>query len=156
MNKKLNPLTENHLFTKAFTRGATETSKLCAVYILKNIKRNFDGSLPKTKVGIAVNAKLGGAVKRSRVKRIIREGVRPLYNQLSDGLIVVISARGAAFSKTAKSTTMNVCIDSCFLKLGAYRGQTLKVRDNSGSKTYANKSSAKGRNKGRDQEKKSK
>ena len=128
MNKKLNPLTENHLFTKAFTKGSSETAKLCAVYILKNIKRNPDGSLPDTKIGIAVNAKLGGAVRRNRVKRIIRAGVMPLYNDLSKGLIVVISARGAAFSKSAKSDSMNVCLHSCFLKLGAYKGQELRAK----------------------------
>ena len=145
LNKKLNPLTENHLFTKAFTRGSTESSKLCAVYILKNIKRNLDGSLPKTKIGIAVNAKLGGAVARNRVKRIIREGVRPLYEKLSDGLIVVISARGAAFSKSAKSTAMNINIDSCFTRLGAYRGMTLKARESSIHKTYLKNNQNKGK-----------
>ena len=141
MNKKLNPLTENHLFTKAFTRGATEASKLCAVYILKNIKRNPDGSLPKTRIGIAVNAKLGGAVARNRVKRIIREGARPLYEKLSDGLIIVISARGAAFAKSAKSTAMHNNIDSCFTRLGAYKGMTLKVKESSTGKTYTNNKS---------------
>ena len=134
MNKKLNPLTENHLFTKAFTKGCSETSKLCAVYILRNIKKNFDGSPKKTSVGIAVNAKLGGAVQRNRVKRIIREGARPLYPELADGLIVVIVARGAAFSHKAKSTAMNECLDACFTKLGAYKGQTLKVKDNTAKK----------------------
>lgn len=142
MNKKLNPLTENHLFTKTFTRGCTESSKLCAVYILKNIKRNRDGSLPKTKIGIAINAKLGGSVQRNRVKRIIREGVRPLYDNLSDGLIVVISARGAAFSKSAKSTAMKSCIDSCLTKLGAYKGMTLKTKNFSKTKLYQNKGKA--------------
>ncbi len=128
MNRKLNPLTENHLFTKAFTKGTSSSSKLCAVYILKNIKRNPDGTLPKTKIGIAINAKLGGAVQRNRVKRIIREGTMPLYGNLSDGLIVVISARGAAFSKHAKSTLMRECIDSCFSDIGAYNGQQLKAK----------------------------
>ena len=137
LNRKLNPLTENHLFTKAFTRGVSESSKLCAVYILKNIKRNPDGSLPKTKTGIAINAKLGGAVQRNRVKRIIREGTRPLYENLSDGLLVIISARGAAFSKKAKSTAMRECIDSCFNALGAYKGQKLKHRDISTGKTFS-------------------
>ena len=139
MNKKLNPLTENHLFTKAFTKGATESSKLCAVYILKNIKRNPDGTLPKTKTGIAINAKLGCSVKRNRVKRIIRAGLTPLFGKLSDGLLVVVSARGAAFSKNAKSTAMGECIDSCFEKLGAYKGMQLKARDNTKSKTFSRK-----------------
>lgn len=142
LNRKLNPLTENHLFTKAFTRGVSEQSKLCAVYILKNIRRNPDGSLPKTRIGIAVNAKLGGAVQRNRVKRIIREGTHPLYGKLSDGLIVIISARGAAFSKKAKSTAMGSCIDSCFDALGAYSGHTL--RSKSGGKSFTKGGQGKG------------
>ena len=145
LNRKLNPLTENHLFTKAFTKGVTACSKLCAVYILKNIKRNPDGTLPKTKTGIAINAKLGGAVQRNRVKRIIREGLRPLYENLSDGLIVIVSARGAAFSKSAKSTSMETGIHSCFTLLGAYKGQKLTNSDEYRKKTYS-KNTGKSRN----------
>lgn len=133
MNAKLNPLTENHLFSKAYKNGVCETSKLCAVYILKNIKRNKDGSRPKTTIGISANAKLGGAVQRNRVKRIIRAGAIPLYNSLSDGLIVVIAARGAAFSKNATSTEINSALDLCFKKLGAYKGNTLKTKGNKNS-----------------------
>ncbi len=136
MNKKLNPLTENHLFTKAYGRGVCDVSKLCAVYVLKNIKRTPDGGLVPTKFGISVNAKLGGAVQRSRVKRIIREGYRPLVPKVSDGLIIVVSARGAAFSKSAKSTGIKNALDNSFNNLGVYKGQILKKRDVREKKTY--------------------
>lgn len=143
MNKKLNPLTENHLFTKAYSRGISDVSKLCAVYVLKNIKRTPDGGLVPTKFGISVNAKLGGAVRRSRVKRIIREGYRPLEPNVSDGLIIVVAARGAAFSKHAKSTGIKKALDTSFNNLGVYKGQILKKRDVTEKKTYTGNSNKK-------------
>lgn len=136
MNKKLNPLTENHLFTKAYGKGTSDVSKLCAVYVLKNIKRTPDGGLLPTKFGISINAKLGSAVQRNRVKRIIREGYRPLVPKVSDGLIIVVAARGAAFSKNAKSIMINKALDTSFNNLGVYKGQILKKRDMLEKKTY--------------------
>ncbi len=136
MNKKLNPLTENHLFTKAYGRGVSDVSKLCAVYVMKNIKRTPDGGLLPTKFGISVNAKLGGAVQRSRVKRIIREGYRQLLPNVQGGLIIVVAARGAAFSKHAKSTGIKKALDTSFNNLGVYKGQILKKREPLEKKSY--------------------
>lgn len=128
MNKKLNPLTENHLFSKAYKNGICDVNKLCAVYVLKNIRKNKDGTPLKTKLGIAVNAKLGGAVQRNRVKRIIREACYPLFDNISDGLIIVIAARGAAFSHSAKSTGISKCLENSFNNLGVFKGQLLKTK----------------------------
>lgn len=136
MNRKLNPLTENHLFTKAFRNGASDVTKLTAVYVMKNIKREKDGSLPATKLGIAVNAKLGGAVKRSRVKRIIREGYRELLPRISPGLILVISPRAAAFSPKVKSGAVRQSLDISFGKLGIYKGMTLETKGIRENKKY--------------------
>ena len=136
MNRKLNPLTENHLFTKAYGKGVSDVTKLCAVYVMKNIKRTPDGGLLPTKLGISVNAKLGGAVQRSRVKRIIREGYRQLLPDISDGLIIVIAARGAAFSKSAKSTAIKKSLDISFNNLGVYKGQSLKKRESADKKFF--------------------
>ena len=104
MNRKLYPLCENHLFVKAYRKGKSGVNKYTAVYVLKNYRTNKDGSKMHTKLGIAVNAKLGKACKRSRVKRIIREGYRACLPSISDGYIIIIAARGAAFGKNVKST----------------------------------------------------
>jgi len=56
------------------------------------------------RLGITVTKKMGGAVVRNRVKRILREGYRLAERQLAvrHGNIVIIVARDAA--KSAKST----------------------------------------------------
>ena len=104
MNRKLNPLCENHMFLKAYRKGKSGVNKYVAVYVLKNYRKNKDGGRLPTSLGIAINAKLGKACKRSRVKRIIREAYRAVLPQIDDGHIIVIAARGAAFSDRVKST----------------------------------------------------
>ena len=104
MNRKLYPLCENHMFLKAYRKGKSGVNKYTAVYVLKNYRTNKDGSPVHTKLGIAINAKLGKACKRSRVKRMIREAYRANLPGLCNGYIIVIAARAAAFSKNVKST----------------------------------------------------
>lgn len=104
MNRKLYPLCENHMFLKAYRKGKSGVNKYTAVYILKNYRTQKDGSPSHTKLGLAINAKLGKACKRSRVKRIIREAYRAVLPDIRDGYIIVIAARAAAFSKNVKST----------------------------------------------------
>ena len=104
MNRKLYPLCENHMFLKAYRKGKSGVNKYTAVYVLKNYRKNKDGSPVHTKLGVAINAKLGKACKRSRVKRIIREAYRAVLPKISAGYIIVIAARAAAFSKNVKST----------------------------------------------------
>ena len=137
MNKKLNSLCENHLFTKTYAKGASSVNKFCAVYAMKKIKKAPNGSLPASKLGIAVNAKLGGAVERNRVKRIIREAYRHNLSKIAPGNIIVISARGAAFSKNVKSTHIEKVLDVSFSELGLYKGQTLKIKEAKTFKTYS-------------------
>ena len=104
MNRKLYPLCENHMFLKAYRKGKSGVNKYTAVYVLRNYRTNNDGSPMHTRLGIAINAKLGKACKRSRVKRIVREGYRAVLPSIKDGYIIVIAARTAAFSKNVKST----------------------------------------------------
>ena len=103
MNRKLYPLCENHMFLKAYRKGKSGVNKYTAVYVLKNYRKNPDGSAMHPRLGVAINAKLGKACKRSRVKRIIREGYRALLPEISHGYIIVIAARAAAFGKGVKS-----------------------------------------------------
>ena len=123
MNRKLYPLCENHMFTKAYRKGKSGVNKYTAVYALKNYRKNPDGSLCHTKLGISVNAKLGKAVKRNRVKRIIREAYRENLPLIKDGLILVIAARGACFGKNAKSTDVSKAMYATLKALGVLKEQ---------------------------------
>ena len=116
MVKKLYPLCENHLFSKAYRKGKSDVNKYIAVYVLKNQRRNNGLSL--TKLGITVNRKLGKAVKRSRVKRIIRAAYRENMQHIKQGYLIIVAARTAAFDKRVKSTDIAKAMYKSFEKLG--------------------------------------
>lgn len=116
MRKLILPLKENHLFSKAYSKGKCEVTKLCAVYVLRNFKRNNDGSPMKTKLGITVNRKLGKACKRNRVKRLIREAYRENHGYIKDGYIIIIAARAAAFAPHIKAQDMTKALRSIVSK----------------------------------------
>lgn len=128
LKKRFFTLNENHLFTKAYQKGITDANRYTAVYILRNFKKNPDGTKLPPRMGITVNRKLGGAVKRSRVKRIIREAYRTMRPKLQKGILIVIAARGAAFQKKVKTNDIEYFLKKSLNNLGAFEGQTLKSR----------------------------
>ena len=91
------------MFQKTYRKGKSGVNKYTAVYVLKNYRKNDDGTPMHTKLGISVNPKLGKACKRSRVKRIVREAYRAVLPEIRDGYIIVVAARGTAFVKGVKS-----------------------------------------------------
>ena len=99
MTKKLIPLCENHLFSKAYRKGKSAGGRFVAVYALKNYRRTPDGKPSPNRMGITVNKKLGKAVKRSRAKRLIRAAYRSLLPEMRDGYLIVVVARAALFDK---------------------------------------------------------
>ena len=118
MNRKLYPLCENHLYVKAYRKGKSDAGKYTAVYVLKNYRKDKEEKPLPDRLGLSINRKLGKACKRSRVKRIIREGYRAVLPKLREGYIIVIAARGAAFGKKVKSTDIERQLTASFAKLG--------------------------------------
>ena len=75
---KNTPITENFLYQKAYAKGRRQAGRYTAVYILRDLKnRRFVRSdplhRPLNRLGVTVGKKTGGAVERSRAKRLIRE-----------------------------------------------------------------------------------
>ena len=94
---------ENHLYSKAYAKGNKFVGRYVIVYILKDLKASrIMRSHPEKKyinrIGLTVSKKLGGAVIRNRVKRILREGLRQTEkeNNLKKGYLMVLVARGSA------------------------------------------------------------
>ena len=95
---------ENHLYNKAYKRGKSFVGRLVAVYVLRDLAaERLAKANPQKKrfnrLGLSVSKKLGGAVVRNRVKRILRAGYAEVKEELKTGYLIVISARGAATKK---------------------------------------------------------
>lgn len=118
MVKKLYPLCENHLFSKAYRKGRCEANKYVAVYVLKNYEKHPARAEALTRLGITVNKKLGKAVRRSRVKRMIRAAYRAYLPKLKNGYLIIIAARTAAFEPKVKSTDIAEKLCVSLQKLG--------------------------------------
>ena len=101
-------LKENHLFAKVYRSTKRAGGKYISVYVMPDyhaarLQRAHPLKLRINRVGISVTKKLGVAVKRNRVKRIIREAYYKALKtyDMKTGRIIVIAARTAAvYAKT--------------------------------------------------------
>ena len=122
---KFRAITENHLYSKAYSKGKRAVTSALAVYVLPDYAaKRLAAANPEKKItnriGLTVSTKLGGAVVRSRARRILREGLRSLERErpIKQGFLIVIAARSAAVK--LKSTDIKVHLAEAFEKLGRY------------------------------------
>lgn len=80
--KKILTLKKNYEFKYTLNKGKVYYGNQIIVYIIRN-KSNTNI------LGIAINTKLGKAVIRNKVKRLIRENYRIINNDLRQGYNVV-------------------------------------------------------------------
>lgn len=116
-------LKENHLFAKAYRSTERAGGKYISVYVMPDyhaarLQRANPLKLRINRVGISVTKKLGVAVRRNRVKRIIREAYHKALKtqKLKTGKIIVIAARTAAVY--AKTDDIYKDLVSAFRQLG--------------------------------------
>ena len=116
---------ENHLYSKAYSKGKRAVTSALAVYILpdyaaKRLAKAHPEKKMVNRIGLTTSTKLGGAVVRNRTRRIMREGLRALEKEknLTGGFLIVIAARSAAVN--LKSDEIKSQLDSAFKKLGMY------------------------------------
>ena len=123
---KFRAICENHLYSKAYSKGKRALTSALAVYILpdyqaKRLAKAHPEKKTVNRIGLTTSTKLGGAVVRSRTRRILREGLRQLMaeRELKVGYLVVIAARSAATK--LKSGDIKLQLESAFEKLGFFK-----------------------------------
>ena len=90
----------NQKFRFLYRKGKTLANPYLALYAFPN-KQN------KNMLGITVNKKIGKAVVRNRIKRLIKESYRLSEDRIKDGYDIIVVSRfkmaGADFKRTNRS-----------------------------------------------------
>lgn len=125
---KFRAICENHLYSKAYSKGKRAVTGAVAVYVLpdyaaKRLAKAHPQKKTVNRIGLTVSTKLGGAVVRSRVRRILREGLLAIQREkdLKVGFLIVIAARSA--SVHLKSSDIKRELDIAFKKLDMYKAR---------------------------------
>jgi len=123
---KFGRICENHLFSKAYSKGKRALTSALAVYVLPDyMARRLAKAHPEKKVvnriGLTASKTLGGAVTRNRCRRLMREALRQIEGEkeIKTGFLIVIAARRAMTNK--KSTEVKLELDRALEKLGMYK-----------------------------------
>ena len=128
---------ENHLFEKCYRRGRRWSGRYLTVYTLPDYRaEKFRRMQPdKKKInrwGLTVTKRVGGAVVRSRVRRILREAVCSYRKnagmpKLRTGFLVVLAAKESA----ARAKTQDILgeLIVAFQKVGLSAGPMKEVQD---------------------------
>ena len=80
--KKIKTLKKNYEFKRVFQKGKSYATKNVKIYI-------FNNTTKENKIGVAISVKAGNAVKRNKVKRLIRESYRTINKDLKKGYNMV-------------------------------------------------------------------
>ena len=75
-------------FRRVWSEGRSWAHPLFILWALPNC-------LARARVGITASRKVGNAVARNRARRLLREGVRQLYGNISEGWDLVLVARSS-------------------------------------------------------------
>ena len=92
-------------FQRVYRLGKSLANRYLVLYILRE-----DNEL--VKVGFAAGKKLGGAVVRNRLKRLLRESYRLHGHAIKPGFSLILVARQAAISEKC------AVMETAFLDLG--------------------------------------
>ena len=121
---KYTTLKEHHLYNKTFSRGARFSGLYLTVFVLrdyaaKRLKKENPEKKAYNRFGVSVTKRVGGAVQRSRAKRILRAGYRALEPELKTGFLIVVTPKEGILN--IKSTDVEKDLRRGFSKLDMFR-----------------------------------
>jgi len=112
--KRVYSLKENSAFQFVYRKGKSMANKELVLLFVRQ---------GKLRIGFSVSKKLGGAVQRNHIKRLLRESIRPKLPSLKCGYYVFI-ARSAAV--TADYHTMEKSVDNLLKRQKLYKAEAPK------------------------------
>ena len=109
--KKTITLKKNYEFKKVLTKGKYYSGRYIEVFATKNnLKKNF--------IGIAIGVKIAKAVKRNKIKRLIRENYRLLENNLKVGYNIVFLWKKKIDISNATFYNIKIDMKNIFERIG--------------------------------------
>ncbi len=126
---KYTTIKEHHLYNKTFQKGKRYSGKYLSVFVLRDYsaKRLMKENPEKkfyNRFGISVTKRVGGAVQRNRVKRILRAGYRAIEPELKTGFLIVVSPRDGILG--AKATDVERELRRGFFRLEMFQSGEAK------------------------------
>lgn len=93
MNRSRGRLTRSEDFTRAYQAGRSVANRYLVLYYFERPVSGSADSAEGPRVGFSVSKRLGGAVERNGVKRMLREAYRSCSESLSGDMDLVFVAR---------------------------------------------------------------
>ena len=122
--RKLETLKKNYQFRNVLTKGKFFYGKQIIVYIRKN-------KIDRNRLGIAIHTKLAKAVKRNRLKRLIRENYRLVAKRLLPGNDIVFLWNKKIEYQEADFFQIQKDMEKVFRKAGILIGEENLYKNNS-------------------------